>query len=180
MVSEPQDGGPCVNTDRHLWPDVSEPGAVHESIHVTAQGGIGINVGGFVYVKTLREWHKLAGGPWSVRDEKALTSKQQLHRLVHAGELRPTRCIHNVELWQGCFCPTCPIEDAPIQSNAQVAKTELQRVYKLVDHWYGEAMRLEAELTRRATETTCKHGRAERWAKFCPDCGSPLKTGAEP
>jgi hypothetical protein len=62
MASEPQDGGPCMNTDRHLWPDVSDPLAERESIHVTAQGGIGINVGGYVYVKPLREWHKLAGG----------------------------------------------------------------------------------------------------------------------
>jgi hypothetical protein len=62
MASEPQDGGPVVNTDRHLWPDVSDPGAIHESIFVTAEGGIGINVGGYIYVKPLREWHNLAGG----------------------------------------------------------------------------------------------------------------------
>jgi hypothetical protein len=62
MASEPQDGGPVVNTDRHLWPDVSDPGAIRESIFVTAEGGIGINVGGYIYVKPLREWHNLAGG----------------------------------------------------------------------------------------------------------------------
>jgi hypothetical protein len=48
------------NTDRHLWPDVTAPGAPDESIHVTATGGIGINVGGLVIVKPLREWHRLA------------------------------------------------------------------------------------------------------------------------
>jgi hypothetical protein len=61
-TKEQDAGGPCENTDRHLWPEVSDPNAETESIHVTAQGGIGINVGGYVYVKPLREWHRLAGG----------------------------------------------------------------------------------------------------------------------
>lgn len=48
------------NTDRHLWPDTIPEGQPHETIHVTAQGGIGINVGGYVIVKPLAEWHRLA------------------------------------------------------------------------------------------------------------------------
>lgn len=56
--------GPCdcqsvVNTDRHLWPDVSED-PLCDRMHVTSGGAIGINVGGFVIVKTMREWHRLA------------------------------------------------------------------------------------------------------------------------
>jgi hypothetical protein len=35
------------------------PGAPEESIHVTQDGGIGINVGGLVIVKPLK-WHRLA------------------------------------------------------------------------------------------------------------------------
>lgn len=51
------------NTDRELWrePFPDPPGDYYApSIHVTAQGGVGINVGGLVYVMTLRNWHSLA------------------------------------------------------------------------------------------------------------------------
>jgi hypothetical protein len=50
---------PCANTDRELWRE-KEGDYYAPSIHVTATGGIGINVGGHVWVKTLREWHALA------------------------------------------------------------------------------------------------------------------------
>jgi hypothetical protein len=49
----------CENTDKLLWPIVSEK-PFPDSIHVTAQGAIGINCGGHVIVKPLREWHALA------------------------------------------------------------------------------------------------------------------------
>lgn len=52
--------GPCLNTDRHLWPDTSAPNAPHESLFVTIGGGIGINVGGHVIVMALSKWHALA------------------------------------------------------------------------------------------------------------------------
>lgn len=47
------------NTDRELWRE-TEDDALAPSIHVTAQGRIGIKVGGFVYVLGVREWHDLA------------------------------------------------------------------------------------------------------------------------
>src|SRR5688572_30820417 len=46
------------NTDRELWRERDDYYA--DSIHVTEGGGIGINCGGTVIVKPLREWHKLA------------------------------------------------------------------------------------------------------------------------
>ena len=49
----------AANTDRHLWPLVSDDYHA-DSIHVTANGGIGINVGGHVIVKSLRDWHRMA------------------------------------------------------------------------------------------------------------------------
>lgn len=49
----------AVSNDRELWREPNpELGAC--SIHVTETGGIGIDVGGSVIVKSLREWHKLA------------------------------------------------------------------------------------------------------------------------
>jgi len=53
-----------INTDVELWREPSElEGMSHyaASIHRTADNKIGIDVGGFVKVKSLREWHKLDG-----------------------------------------------------------------------------------------------------------------------
>jgi len=51
------------NTDRELWREV--PGdAYAPSIHVTADGGIGINCGGEVFVAPVTVWHK-----WAQQDE---------------------------------------------------------------------------------------------------------------
>ena len=50
---------PRANTNRELWRE-KEGDYYAPSIHVTATGGIGINVGGHVWVKTLREWHAIA------------------------------------------------------------------------------------------------------------------------
>lgn len=50
---------PKQNTDRELWREVAGD-YYSPSIHVTQDGRIGINVGGLVIVRTLREWHALA------------------------------------------------------------------------------------------------------------------------
>lgn len=50
------------NTDRELWRET--PGeAFSPSIHVTQAGGIGINVGGTVFVQPVRHWHALIDKP---------------------------------------------------------------------------------------------------------------------
>lgn len=49
----------CENTDRELWRE-REGDFYADSIHVTAQGGIGIDCGGYVIVKPVRAWHALA------------------------------------------------------------------------------------------------------------------------
>jgi hypothetical protein len=47
------------NTDRELWRD--EPKDFYAArLFVTEGGGIGIDVGGTVYVKPIREWWRLA------------------------------------------------------------------------------------------------------------------------
>lgn len=57
------------NTDTELWrgPDEGNGSYYADSIHVTKDGGIGINVGGRVIVMPLRAWHALAR-----RDQEAL------------------------------------------------------------------------------------------------------------
>lgn len=58
---------PCENTDRELWRE-REGDYYADSIHVTKEGAIGINVGGHVFVKTVRAWHELAKELEDVRD----------------------------------------------------------------------------------------------------------------
>ncbi len=50
--------GSAQNTDVELWRE-REGDYYADSIHVTEHGGIGINCGGHVIVKTLRSWHDL-------------------------------------------------------------------------------------------------------------------------
>lgn len=57
------DNTACENTDRELWLETPEDPGYSNRIFVTQSGGIGISVAGSVYVKPLREWHRLAGGP---------------------------------------------------------------------------------------------------------------------
>lgn len=49
------------NTDRELWRE-REGDYYADSLFVTETGGIGINCGGFCFVKPIREWFELAGG----------------------------------------------------------------------------------------------------------------------
>jgi hypothetical protein len=49
------------NTDREIWRE--RPGDFYsDSIHVTEDGAIGMNVGGYVIVMPHYEWHALASG----------------------------------------------------------------------------------------------------------------------
>ncbi len=50
------------NTDREIW-RAREGDAYADSIHVTKMGGIGVNCGGHVIVKSIRAWHELAQKP---------------------------------------------------------------------------------------------------------------------
>lgn len=56
---DPELDGPALNTDREIWRE--RPGDFYaDSIHVTAQGTIGIDCGGMVYTLPVRDWHRLA------------------------------------------------------------------------------------------------------------------------
>lgn len=63
----------CKNTDREIWrgPDEGNGSYYADSIHVTESGSIGLNVGGHVIVRPIREWHRLAL-PNTGEREKAL------------------------------------------------------------------------------------------------------------
>jgi len=46
----------CLNTDKEIWRKIPDD-FYSPSIHVTESGGIGINVGGLVYVAPVEKWH---------------------------------------------------------------------------------------------------------------------------
>lgn len=86
-MSNPSKEQQCAaNTDRELWRE-REGDYYADSLHVTAQGAIGINCGGFVYVKPVREWFKLAGGPFPAMPDAPVTSKQRVSDSELAGEI---------------------------------------------------------------------------------------------
>ena len=53
------DAAQVTNTDRELWRE-REGDFYADSIFVTKNGGIGLNVGGRVIVMSLKRWHMLA------------------------------------------------------------------------------------------------------------------------
>ena len=54
--------------DRELWREV--PGDYYSpSIHVTEGGGIGMNVGGWVIVAPVREWHRIGAEAFSINPD---------------------------------------------------------------------------------------------------------------
>lgn len=55
------DAGECNNTDREIWrgPDEGNGDYYADSLHVTKDDALGINCGGHVIVKPIRDWHRL-------------------------------------------------------------------------------------------------------------------------
>lgn len=50
---------PCINTDREIWRE--RPGDYYaDSIHVNADGHIGIDCGGYVIAMPVQKWHEIA------------------------------------------------------------------------------------------------------------------------
>jgi len=70
--------GSCKNTDKEIWRE-TEDDYYADSIHVTEHGGIGMNVGGSVIVKGVRDWHKTIKNV-----EEKDGEKKVLEHLVHA------------------------------------------------------------------------------------------------
>jgi hypothetical protein len=51
--------GQAKNTDRELWCE-REGDFYADSLHVTQDGKIGMNCGGYVIVLPIRKWHEIA------------------------------------------------------------------------------------------------------------------------
>ena len=72
----------ALNTDREIWRE-REDDYYADSIHVTENSGIGINCGGMVYVRPVREWHRLAAQAESaVSETQAQFTEGELNALI--------------------------------------------------------------------------------------------------
>jgi len=79
------------NTDREIWRRNRSSDCIDDyyqpSIHATKDGGIGINVGGTVHVKSIEEWHRLAGGKLTLKDfergSSAPSLREALSKIIH-------------------------------------------------------------------------------------------------
>lgn len=99
----------CENTDVELWRE-RRGDYYSDSMHVTQEGAIGINVGGLVFVKSLKEWHRLAGQTWQLRDKygwpvERVTGRPVLNfirLLIHANLRRTWKQRHD---YRPNICP---------------------------------------------------------------------------
>src|SRR5688572_5556553 len=86
------DNQPCVNTDRELWREV-EGDYYAPRVFVTTDGGIGIDVGGFVIVKPVRQWHALGAATIGTPAPPSLTAPVTFDcGCTFAGNAPPIEC----------------------------------------------------------------------------------------
>lgn len=74
------------NTDREIWRGADEGNGSYyaDSIHVTIGGAIGIDCGGHVIVRPVRDWHHLA-----VRDNEPSVTPADIEKMI--AEFDPSR-----------------------------------------------------------------------------------------
>jgi hypothetical protein len=86
------------NTDRELWRRVKDD-YYSPSVHVTEGDGIGINVGGMVYVMPVEAWHNLAAHSAQVEAELRQASDREWQHYPACNTIRnqPIRV-------PGCIC----------------------------------------------------------------------------
>jgi len=128
----------ALNTDRELWRE-REGDFYANSIFVTTNGGIGINVGGYVYVKPLAEWHKLAGGKEAMQPQPPAPAPERMRDLEHVSPSLPPEeraarwrmlAMHYESEWGRCsqhlnrIAPTAPA----VEPVAWITKAALE-------HW---------------------------------------------
>ena len=109
------------NTDKEIYrEDVGN--YYSDSIHVTEHGGIGINCGGTVIVKTIREWHKLAMGTEPATSngkpqEDALGSSVPTNEsLIEKTDLRDAESlVKQLLLCEEKDCPSCKRDTAALR-----------------------------------------------------------------
>jgi hypothetical protein len=82
MANANAHGGPVQSTDRELWRERPDD-YYADSLHVTADGGIGMKCGGSVIVMPIRRWHALAKQP---SPSAVPIAPQEAERLIAAAK----------------------------------------------------------------------------------------------
>lgn len=103
--------GAAENTDLEIWRE--RPGDYYSpSIHVTREGGIGINVGGHVFVLDVYGWHRLAHDATVstlLGKDDGLPTAADVRGILKAPEvIVATKCPHGNPF--DIKCPYCMIE----------------------------------------------------------------------
>jgi hypothetical protein len=88
-----------LNTDRELWREL-EGDYYSDSIFVTEAGGIGINCGGNVIVKPLKDWHTAMNNHHkSAMEIRAAVLNEVDHPPHYGGADNPYEAIKVIEAW---------------------------------------------------------------------------------
>lgn len=94
------DNQACENTDRELWrgPDEGCGAYYADSIFITKEGALGINCGGSVHIRPVREWHRLAGGPIVMKPRPTVAELEAILNSEgdNAIEIRPDGSIRTL------------------------------------------------------------------------------------
>jgi hypothetical protein len=138
------------NTDREVWRE-TQGDFYSNSVHLTATGGLGINVGGTVYVKPPAEWHRLA----SLSRAPAEPVAEIFDTFGNSQD--PTKCVGHVWLKARYFPPrgtklyAHPTESAG-PAPAEVVRELVEALRALVDRDFtffcGEMLGATRKITR--------------------------------
>lgn len=134
IMSEPVQ---AKNPDRELWR--APPGDYYaDSIFVTEGGGIGMNVGGYVIVKPLRDWHAL--GLSAARGGAPEPEAQHRHGCIRNAECDGAhRCMCGFE-WHGGdpwpdYVGVRPVPSGPSDAAVQVVAQALWGKFAKEHNW---------------------------------------------
>lgn len=138
------------NTDREVWRET--PGDFYSnSVHLTATGGLGINVGGTVYVKPPAEWHRLASGARSTALVALAPEVDDALREVGKWlNEQPNRPIDRVAVAVLCAALSCSTAAQP--ADRAITSDELKLITDLRWALGDNGKRMQPELVEYARE----------------------------
>jgi hypothetical protein len=142
---------PAKNTDREIWRGPDEGGGdfYADSLHVTKDGALGINCGGSVYVKPIREWHRLAGGPITGVAQGSLGQ----FAADFAAKQQPLGEEFAKVLAETPYATMDAATSSPAVDSVSVPISVIQRLRERLEHedsfvWLDEIQSLDAALSR--------------------------------
>lgn len=117
----------CINNDKEIYSRIPDD-YYSPKIFVTDKDGIGINVGGLVFVRKIEDWHKLARTEATYEDGNFFTNASRNH---NAGEFSVRRTYQKDMQTLGGF-----------QKDERVVTLEIQTPEKLSAQFYANLMKL--------------------------------------